>query len=1137
MVLIGIVALFLASNREVARNSLASFGRQTDSVLWQIGLPKLSTSQFGLGPNGYAQYRGDSLFVIGQSGPKDLPYVLPGPNDQWAGSKPHEVEIVFGLKTQKLTGSGVLDLKFADSQASIPPRLEIYVNQHLVGTFQSPNGGGDASINGDLSHAVPSEIRIQIPGQDLQAGNNRVEIENNQGSWILFRSLSFETAQPWILGKVKSEIQMNSMPQAQVVYRTKNGPMQPCEWAIENIGPNRIGNFKISENQKLVKKGVVKLSPGRQVISMDFPRITKPERVEVKLKFGTKSARSFEEVEPIRHWIIDLMPHAHLDVGYTNTQKQVSSIHRQNLLYALQVHKLARTNPPDSQYHYNFEGTWILNQVVRHDSKSDIQKIKRGLDDGILYCSAAYANELTGLMRGEEMMASYRLGQILGSKLGVHLTVATQTDVPGVTWGDTVALHAAGVKALLLMPNPADRLGDVIRDWQDKPFWWQTPDGRHKVLLWETVTYGMAHGIRPWNGIRNKIFRTANPDKDFIGRYVFPRLATLAAQNYPYRLIAIPWSDTDNSPVDGDVPQAAKDWNQKYLIPEVRLKTFQSAAEDMIKMYGAELPIRRGDLSPYWEDGAGSSARETSMNRWSADRLVQAETLDAMRSQSTYNRAAFMRAWSNVVLYSEHTWGSYDSISNPMDPFTLQVWKRKKQFATDAKRESLELLDKGLGIEPALVPFGENFKVWNTHSWNQSGIVELSRDQSLVGDRAETWPGKIPLETQRLPSHKLAIEVPNVPPFGAIEIRIVPGNSVSDQHASAFGSTLENRWTQVKIDPQTGAISHFIDRKTGHDYVMPGSLGLNRYQYLIGGSLKDVQFAAAPHITMVENGPLVFTLEVSSSAPGTQGLTVDYTLNAFSPELQITDILEKLPVLKKGSVHIAFPFAVKSGIIRDDLPWSIIRPETDQLPGANRNWLTTDRFADVSNANRGISLISEDAPLIEIGGITANIMGGGYQSKDWIKHLVPTQTIDSWALNNIWYTNYLAEQSGKLVFRYQLFPHEKYVESVSREMGTDATEPLLVSAGGSGPESSLCQIIGHGVIATSLKPCDDHRGFILRLWGASAVNQEVGIKWKNGAKISVWLSDLAEESLSRIDPRRVLVPSHGEVTLRIELAK
>ncbi|MGH2639202.1 MAG: glycosyl hydrolase-related protein, partial [Rhabdochlamydiaceae bacterium] len=216
---------------------------------------------------------------------------------------------------------------------------------------------------------------------------------------------------------------------------------------------------------------------------------------------------------------------------------------------------------------------------------------------------------------------------------------------------------------------------------------------------------------------------------------------------------------------------------------------------------------------------------------------------------------------------------------------------------------------------------------------------------------------------------------------------------------------------------------------------------------------------------------------------------------------------------------------------------SVIEPEKDQLPGANRNWLTTNRFVDVSNSSEGISLTSEDAPLIEIGGITANLMGGGYQSADWIKYLPPTQTVESWALNNVWYTNYLAEQSGKLVFRYRLYPHKDFNETEVRERGTDATEPLIVESSSKPATPSLCRIIGNGVVATCLKPADDGSGFILRLWGASSTDHTIELKWRNNADISVWKSNLAEDKMALLSANDIAVPGHGEVTLRIEVKK
>ena len=1125
------VSIFLLSSARLQQKSQASLRK-----LWQIGNPAVSTSQFGLAPGGFADYRCDALYIVGESKPKDLPYVLPGPADQWAGSKRHSVVIVFGLKPIKVNGELVLDIKFADAQDSIPPKITTYCNHHLISVFQSPAGGGDDSIHGVFTHAVSSEMKVQIPSNDVLPGNNVIRIVNGEGSWILFKSLRLAGPKALQITSVQQELRVRQDAQAQIVYRTKNGAMQPCDYSIENIGPDITASYSLLENKQLVKHGDLQLKSGRHHISFAIPQILKPQDVTLQLRSGSKLTLLKGKEWPIRHWVIDLMPHAHLDVGYTDTQTQVSKIQRQNLLYALQVRQQSLRNPKNSRYHYNFEGTWILNQALKYDSPTEIKEIKQGFKEGALYCSAAYANELTGLMRDEEMMESYRLGQILGSKFGTKLTVATQTDVPGVTWGDTVALHAAGVKALLLMPNPADRLGDVIRDWQDQPFWWQTPDGKHKILVWETVTYGMAHGIRPFNGDRYHILRTKNPDKDFIGRYIFPRLSHLAISNYPYRLIAIPWSDTDNSPVDGDVPQAAKDWNRKYVIPEVRLSTFRSASADMIRLYGSALPIERGDLSPYWEDGAGSSAKQTSMNRWSADRLVQAEALDAIRRPAAYKPSQFLNAWSNVILYSEHTWGSYDSVSNPNDPFTKSVWRRKKKFATDARKESIDLLNQSLEPVSSSASKHSTWTVWNTDSWNRSGVIFLSRKYFQAGDQAETWPAGKKLITQELANDKLEIEVPSVPAFGSVAIRVRSGPAQVSQNLSAHSDTLQNRYVIVHINPQTGAIDHLIDRKSGHDFVKSGSLGLNRYQYLIGGNVKDVQYAGHPHITVVNDGPVVATLQVASSAPGTMGMTVQYTLTSSSPEVRITNILDKLPVLKKESVHFAFPFAVRNGLIRDDLPWSVIQPETDQLPGANRNWLTCDRFIDVSNRNLGVTLVCEDAPLIEIGGITANIMGGGYQSSDWIKHLPATQTIESWALNNIWYTNYRAEQSGKLIFRYRLWPHQRFDEARSFRYGTDATQPLIPVAGVNEAQTSLCQIIGKGVVATCLKPCDDGHGYILRVWGASSHDHVIKLRWRNDARISVWKSDLREDKFAKLDANHIQIPAYGEETLRIKVA-
>ena len=71
---------------------------------------------------------------------------------------------------------------------------------------------------------------------------------------------------------------------------------------------------------------------------------------------------------------------------------------------------------------------------------------------------------------------------------------------------------------------------------------------------------------------------------------------------------------------------------------------------------------------------------------------MQAETLWAMRNPGPFPAAAFQEAWRNVLLYSEHTWGAHNSISQPDLPFVRDQWKVKQGFALDADKQSRQLL-------------------------------------------------------------------------------------------------------------------------------------------------------------------------------------------------------------------------------------------------------------------------------------------------------------------------------------------------------------------------------------------------------------------------------------------------------------
>jgi len=74
--------------------------------------------------------------------------------------------------------------------------------------------------------------------------------------------------------------------------------------------------------------------------------------------------------------------------------------------------------------------------------------------------------------------------------------------------------------------------------------------------------------------------------------------------------------------------------------------------------------------------------------------------------------------------------------------------------------------------------------------------------------------------------------------------------------------------------------------------------------------------------------------------------------------------------------------------------------------------LEVGSWADVSNKDHGVTWVTLDAPLVEVGGITATLLGGQSHPEVWRKHIEPTQSSIPGLSITIWETNYRAYQDG-----------------------------------------------------------------------------------------------------------------------------
>jgi len=839
------------------------------------------------------------------------------------------------------------------------------------------------------------------------------------------------------------------------------------------------------------------------------PAVESKKKAHVVLRAEETEAAIDVELLPVRRMRIYVLPHSHHDLGYTDIQAHIEDKQVQNIYRGIELARKTATYPDGARFVWNLEVLWGADLFMRRGSPADRTLLIEAVQRGWVALNGSYANELTGLCGAEELMELFRYGVELGRQCKRPIDAAMFSDVPGYTWGTVSAMAQAGVRYFSAAPNSFDRIGRFMAAWQDRPFWWVSPSGTDRVLFWVPWHgYALSHGID-------------EPSEAWVGTYQ----ARMDEVDFPYDISYVRWSGHgDNAEPDPGICEFVRAWNETYAWPKFTIASVSTAFADFEREYGSQLPSRQGDLTPYWEDGAGSSAKESAQNRAASQRLVQAGTLAAMARHP--KDAAFDEAWRNVLLYSEHTWGADESVVRPDSPMTQTQWAVKRAFAQAAERQSLALANAGMTA--LTVADAQAFAVANTSSWDRSEIVRLAADLSRAGDRVIDAQGQ-PLPSQRLSTGELAVQV-DVPALAVAGFTIESGKPVPPSVPVRWrGHVLDNGILKVHVDSYSGDIDglylhgddhNLVDRRGGH--------ALNRFLFLAGDDAAALQSSAAPHIVEEERGPLLATLRIESSAPGCRSLVRRVTLCAGQDRLLLENCVDKLRApfehkadgklaVAKESLQFAFPFAVEEGRMALGVPFGQVRPEHDQLPGSCKNWLPVHAFVDIANTARGVTCVMLDAPLVEVGAITATKLNSQTNPDVWIRNLPPSQTFYSWVMNNHWGTNYRAFQEGPVTFRYAVRPYRAAEPGAQQRFGQEQLRPLLVSGGK--PQASLgdalLRVQPAQVVIESLAPSRDGKAWMLRLFNASAEPVQARLNWRGHVTMgAVHLSNLTEDAIA-----------------------
>jgi hypothetical protein len=850
------------------------------------------------------------------------------------------------------------------------------------------------------------------------------------------------------------------------------------------------------------KKISTNLAFGHNTLYLPVPQITQETTLGLVVKAGKEvlASESFT-LQPVQPRTIYLLHHSHVDIGYTHVQPEVEAMQWENLDRAVELIGLTKDFPPGARLKWCSEVMWTVESYYDKASPEKKQAFREAVKSGHLEMNGLYANELVSLCGPEELDRLMETGRRLARECEVELTSAMVTDIPGWSWALVPAMANSGMKYLSLGTNRSHRIGNIIEAWGDKPFYWVSPSVEEKMLCWvHGEGYSLFHTGLAYSAIRKRL------QEDLVFNY----LNDLAKNDYPYQEVMLRYNiGSDNGPVDETLPAAVKEWNEKYVTPQLIISTVEEAFSAFEKEHGSGLSEVTGDITCYWEDGAYSTARETIQNRRSASRLIQAQALWAMYNPSGYPEEKTREAWRNVLLFDEHTWGSWNSVSEPEAPFTQQQWEIKKSFATEAEKQSKKLFFDAMVSKVLGGPAADAVEVINTCGWARSGLVTVSGGTQsgtiLVLDAAgNEIPGQI------LSDGNIAFLAKDIPALGSKIYKITNQNSnhqtaqsPNRQIAQSPNRPIETSRFTISINDSTGSISSLVWKEKGTESRGTGmesrgagteSLGegLNEYCYVSGRMPNKPLKAKLLNISMIDNGPLVTTLKLDLEAPGCVSFTTTIRIIDELDQVEIINTFDRQKVYTPEAVHLAFPFNIPGGTMRYDLAYGYCRPEAGQAPGSNKNFLAMEHWLDISNDKNGVTVICPDAPLFEVEEITMDAVVFG-----WVGYLPPSQTFFSYLMNNYWETNYAATQEGVVSSRYIIMPHEGFDPAESEKAAIGQRQPLITRKGGGwmNEKTSLLSIGNESLVITSIKPVNQGKELLISLYNAG-MEEEIP-EWEN----------------------------------------
>ncbi|WP_367038450.1 alpha-mannosidase [Streptomyces sp. Je 1-332] len=528
----------------------------------------------------------------------------------------------------------------------------------------------------------------------------------------------------------------------------------------------------------------------------------------------------------------------------------------------------------------------------------------------------------------------------------------------------------------------------------------------------------------------------------------------------------------DNGPPRRIIADTVRRWNEEWAFPVLRTSRNEDFFTDAEERLGDRLETFEGDWTDWWVDGVGAGAVPLAATRDGQAALADAQTLAGHAlvlgapGGARITEAA-PEVYRSASLFNEHTWGAGDPWTHGDHGHASgeRQWHWKYAQALNAHDGAQTLRDAAsTALGDVLAPREgtlAGYYVVNTCSWDRSEAVRLFLPESTVpldapvqvvdsrdGNVLEATEEAQSNELHRAAGRFLLFRLPDVPAHGAVRVDIEPapadsaelsagsaGRSTEGNAPAAASTVLENEYLRVHVDLKSACIDSILDKRTGAELVrQDATVGFNGYLYdeyaTAGGfnhqSSKTTADDSMHLLATRQTAPPAALLERTTDATGetlvyecapagTRRLRVKVHLPRASARIDLENRIDKAPTLTKESAFFAFPFAMRSPVVRMEATGGVTGTGLPTVPGSAQHMRAVRRWVSLQEEGVSAALATQDAPLIQIGGIAIPYV-------PYPQSLAQEEpgTVFSWVHNNIWDTNFPSQQAFDHVFRYSI---------------------------------------------------------------------------------------------------------------------